>query len=145
MMDAKRPECSEGEGMSALHSLHSSASPQTGMTFISPNLGSTGAWHGCGSKGVGPSTQTEVLYYLAFETQASSTPGPREARSQGSIKQLTLGATTLELDGQHSGAWGQDPCVRCQGLGKMAEKGGQVVSQRRLSTPVQWRSGRLPC
>lgn len=34
-----------------------------------------------------------------FEIQASSTPGPREARTQGSIKQLTLGATTLELDG----------------------------------------------
>lgn len=59
-----------------------------------------------------------------FETQASSTPGPREARTQGSIKQLTLRATTLELDGQYSGAWGQDPCARCQGLGKMAEKGG---------------------
>lgn len=47
-----------------------------------------------------------------FETQASSTPGPREARTQGSIKQLTLRAS------------GQDPCARCQGLGKMAEKGG---------------------
>lgn len=52
-----------------------------------------------------------------FETQASSTPGPREARTQRSIKQLTLRTTTLELDGQHSGVWGQDQEQGARGWG----------------------------
>lgn len=77
-----------------------------------------------------------------FETQASSTPGPREARTQGSIKQLTLGASILGPgDRTHvQGARGWGRWLRREVSGRTGSESAHYPS----STPIQWQIREAP-